>query len=41
MRNERKVVAKLIESEKIYNRRLAEYFANRVRERMMKDDVQG
>ena len=35
MRSERKVVVKLIESEKIYNQRLAEYFANKIKERGM------
>ena len=33
MRHERKVVVKLIETEKIHNARLAEYFANRIKER--------
>ena len=33
MRHERKVVVKLIESEKIHNHRLAEYFARKFNER--------
>lgn len=37
MRNERKVVVKLIESEKIHNHRLlAEYFARKFNERNVK-----
>lgn len=33
MRNKRKVVVKLIQSEQVHNARLIEYFANRVKER--------
>lgn len=39
MRSERKVIVKLIESEKIHNHRLAEYFANKFQERGMKDEA--
>ena len=37
MRNERKIVVKMIESEKIHNHRLAEYFARKFNERGMKN----
>lgn len=33
MRNERKVVVKLVHSEKIHNQRLVEYLANKYKER--------
>lgn len=33
MRNERKITVKLIESERIHNHRLVEYFARRINER--------
>lgn len=40
MRNERKVVVKLIESERIHNHRLlAEFFAKKFNERNMKNEL--
>ena len=40
MRNEKKVVVKLIESEKIHNHRLlTEYFAKKFNERNMKNEL--
>lgn len=38
MRNERKVVVRLIESEKIHNHRLAEYFAKKFDERNIRNE---
>lgn len=39
MRNERKIVVKLIESERINNARLVEYFANKFNERDWKNEI--
>ena len=37
--NKRKVVVKLIESEKVHNHRLAEFLANKYREERMKNGI--
>ncbi len=39
MRNRRKVVVRLIETEKIHNQRLAEFLANKFNERGVKNDT--
>lgn len=38
MRNERKMIVRLIDSDKIHNHRLAELFAKKINERGIKND---
>lgn len=38
MRNERKMIVRLIDSDKVHNHRLAEFFTKKINERGVKND---
>lgn len=38
MRNERKMIVRLIDSDKVHNHRLVEFFAKKINERGIKND---